>query len=109
VISVYTTDVSIAQSSTTLNLKASLTSYSTVAGKTKTFSLTILDPCATTTLSASTIVDFTIYAFYNNGGSQQFNPFTDSIATTAGAPGMCGPRTYSAITVPASNIIFTIT
>jgi hypothetical protein len=79
-------------------LTAKLASYTAVVGATKSFSVTLVDPCLTTTLTLpTTIAAFSITAFSGVATTITFMPATDSKATSAGVASLCGPRVYTII------------
>ena len=75
--------------------------YPAVSGDTKTITVEILGACPNTTLSFNpTLSSFTIKALDVIGFAQSFDGATDSVATSAGNPSLCGPRVYSILEGP---------
>jgi hypothetical protein len=85
-------------------LTATLASYPAVTVANKSFAVTIVDPCLTTVLTLpTTFSNFSFTAFSGVPYTMTFSPATDSKATAAGVPSLCGPRVYSIVeTTPAA-------
>jgi hypothetical protein len=83
---------------------AKLVDYPLVAEAFIVFNVTITgessDPCLTTTLTLpTTFTAVTITALSGVENFQEFAPATDTAATTAGNPSLCGIRVYSIVEV----------
>ena len=90
--------------SATFNAK--LTNYPAVANVQVGFTITITNPCLTTTLTLPTaLVAATITSQSGVGNSQSFAPATDSAATTAAISGLCGNRLYSIVEAPVQGFV----
>lgn len=93
-------------------LQAFLTDYPDVAPAEVSFTVTLIDPCLTTSLEATTVSDFSFVAYSENPVSVNFNPFTDTAAVGAksgtGVPSLCGPRNYEIVeTTPKTFLTIT--
>jgi len=93
----------------TVTFRASLANYLAVPPAQLTIGITLVDPCLTTVLALpTTLVSFTIAAFDGIGFTQTFMPATDTAATSALVPELCGPRVYTILeATPASFISIT--
>ena len=81
---------------------AKLTNYPAVAHVQIGFTITISNPCLSTTLTLpTTLTAVTITSLSGISSSQAFAPATDSAATTAAIPALCGNRVYSIVEAPA--------
>jgi len=79
-------------------LTATLANYPSVTAATKSFAVTIIDPCLTTVLTLpTTLSSFSITVFSGIPYTMTFLPATDTQATAAGVPSLCGPRVYSIV------------
>ena len=86
----------------TATLDAKLTSYPAVTHAQVIFTITVIDPCLTTTLTLPTVLaPVTITAMSGTGSSQIFLPATDAAGAAAATPGLCGNRIYSIVEAPA--------
>ena len=80
----------------TATLKAKLTNYTGVTPAQVSFSVTLVNPCLTTTLALPTVLVATsITSFSGLIVNQVFAPATDTAATFAAVSDLCGPRVYS--------------
>jgi hypothetical protein len=82
----------------TATLDVKLTNYSTVAHFKASFSITIGDPCLTTMLALpTTLLPVQIASLSGVQDTQTFMPATDTAASSAALPSLCGPRTYKIV------------
>ena len=86
----------------TATLRAKLTNYSGVTAAIVAFSVTLINPCLTTTLSLpTTLVNKTITSFSGTAITQAFAPAIDTAATAANVVDLCGLRSYTILeTIP---------
>ena len=90
----------------TATLSVTLVSYTGVTAATKSFSVTLIDPCLSTVLTLpTTLTAFSITVGSGVAYTQTFMPATDSAASTAAIPSLCGPRIYTI--VEANPLAFT--
>jgi hypothetical protein len=99
----------------TVIVTATMVSYPTVLAGTATYTLTVVDPCATALMdNLSQVIpqmDYTVLLAANPTNAT-FQPFTDDAAVNFLNPSICGPKVYSiveawpflTITAPASGL-----
>jgi len=80
----------------TVTLSAKLTSYTAVTAATKTFTVTLVDPCLTTDLTLGSIPTI-ISEVTSAATTHAFTAATNSASTLAGVTNLCGSYTYSII------------
>ena len=84
----------------TATLKAKLTNYAGVTPAQVSFSVTLVNPCLTTTLALpTTLVATSITSLSGLTSTQVFAPSTDTAATFAGVLDLCGARIYSIVEI----------
>ena len=82
----------------TATLKAKLTNYAGVTPAQVAFSVTLINPCLTTTLALPTVLVATsITSLSGSATLQVFAPATDTAATSAAVSDLCGPRVYTIV------------
>ena len=80
----------------TATLKAKLTNYAGVTPAQVSFSVTLVNPCLTTTLALPTIfVATSIISFSGLTVTQVFAPATDTTALSAAVSDLCGLKCNS--------------
>jgi hypothetical protein len=82
----------------TATLRAKLTNYSEVEAAEVAFSVTLINPCLTTTLALpTTLVNKTIVLYSGTAVTQVFAPATDTASTAASVDDLCGVRIYTIV------------
>jgi hypothetical protein len=102
----------------TVTISATLPSYPTVVAGTTTYTLTVVDPCATVVVdnlqqAISTMIYVVMLA--TTPTTTTFVPFSDNAAVTYSNPSICGPKVYTileaypfvSIGAPASGLNWT--
>ena len=70
--------------------------YPTATHAQISFTIDIIDPCMTSTLTLpTTLLDVSIYSISGVGTSQLFAPAVNNAEIAASILGLCGPRVYS--------------
>ena len=88
-----------------ISMAVTLTNYPTIAGITKTFTVTITSDCVNTALNSPALSSMAVKV---SQSATQDVTFADTIGTSHSSITWCGARTYSVASTPAVTF-FTVT